>query len=265
MPYALILQAQTILKPLFHINGAQLQAAFLGLINQLDPDLSQHLHDGNSLRPYALSLLQRQSSSAKPLQQIRLRVACLDDRIYPVLLKTALRGVGEAKINIAQSEFQITDMLVTSNHKPSWTGYNSNQELIEKAQQACENPFIEFEFATPTVFSQGPRGDSPMPLPEYVFGGLMRRWNNSPNVPIKLPEGFPVQVRDNLTISSFRGETVTLDIGDRLKKTGFVGQITYRIHKPELAFYCHLLAEAAFFSGLGAKTSRGLGCVRKIN
>ena len=123
---------------------------------------------------------------------------------------------------------------------------------------------IRIEFATPTVFTQGTRGDTPMPMPEYVFGGLARRWNSTVPTQLVIPDNFQKEVYDNVTVSSFHGQTATVDIGDRLKKTGFVGQVSYRIHNPSIAIYCHLLAEAGFFTGVGAKTSRGMGCIRRL-
>ncbi|MCI0489312.1 MAG: hypothetical protein L0229_22195, partial [Blastocatellia bacterium] len=76
------------------LNGGQLQGAFLDLVRNVDAELSAELHQGNTLRNYALSIIRprpfddfvydsgphkRQSR----LREIGFRVACLDDRIYP--------------------------------------------------------------------------------------------------------------------------------------------------------------------------------------
>ncbi|MEW6732804.1 MAG: CRISPR system precrRNA processing endoribonuclease RAMP protein Cas6 [Acidobacteriota bacterium] len=268
MPYAIVLTTYDLKTPsLRSINGAQLQGAFLDLIRRIAPELSTELHAGDALRPYALSMLLPGygQESARLLSRLVLRIACLDDRIYPALVQNILVNEKES-LRIGKVEFCIAELIAVSEKKPTWVGFATYQDIITSAQEAADQSnFIEIEFATPTIFTQGPRGDTPLPLPESVFGGLARRWNSAPEVPLLVPDGFQNEVYEYVTVSRFHGETLTVDIGDQLKKTGFVGRVTYRIHNPKLLFWCHLMGESSFFSGLGAKTSRGLGCVRKVH
>jgi CRISPR-associated endoribonuclease Cas6 len=264
MPYAVTLTLRPVVAPPpgALVNGAHLQAAFLNLVRSADPALSAALHEGNHLRAYALAFpFGATASGARPLT---LRVACLDDRVYPALLRFALERAEDAALRFGSGEWRITQLTTTPERQPAWTGYATFDDLRRRAEAAAPKPALTLEFATPTVFTQGARGDVPVPLPDYVFGGLARRWNASPGVPFPFPDDFPTRIAAGVGVARFRGETVVADIGDGLRKTGFVGRMEYRIFDETLRAACHLLAESAFFSGVGAKTGRGLGCVRKV-
>lgn len=267
MPYAIMLTAYADNnQSLYSINGAQLQASFLNLVRQIDPELSHALHDGENLRPYSLSLFQPKLGveSHKPIKKVVVRIACLEDKIYPVLLKIALSSKQNSYLQFNGVNFQISHLATTDDLQSTWVGFTSYQDLLAKAEKLQKQNFISLDFASPTVFRQGEK-DMPVPMPDYVFGGLARRWNATANIPELVPKDILDAFTESITVNHFHGETITVDIGDRLKKTGFVGEFTYRIINPKVAFWCHLLAEIAFFSGLGAKTSRGLGCVRKYD
>lgn len=267
MPYAVTISAYAHGPTIHSINGSQLQGAFLDVVRRADRVLSAELHTGDALRPYALSLLfpRLGQERHKPITQITLRVACLDDRIYPVLLQMALEPAWKAILRIGATEFSLARLDTTSEPHPAWVGFATVEDLLRRAEQAAATTnLIELEFVTPTVFAQGERGDVPFPMPEFVFGGLARRWNSMPDAPFQVSASFQEDVEKYVALAHFQGETSTVNIGDNLKKTGFVGRVAFRIRKPELALTCHLLAETAFFTGLGAKTSRGLGCVRKM-
>jgi CRISPR/Cas system endoribonuclease Cas6 (RAMP superfamily) len=82
-------------------------------------------------------------------------------------------------------------------------------------------------------------------------------------------EDFLKYVEDHIVLEhpfEFRSAVVRRE-GD-FYLTGFVGRANYRIiSRPGGAFVhnINLLANLAFFSGLGAKTSRGCGMVRRLN
>lgn len=267
MPYALILKAtcNEVVESLRSINGSQLQGAFLDLVRQVDPQMAAKLHYGDGLRPYGLSLLSPLigQQSYKPITKVVLRVACVTDDIYPALLKVAVNGHNNC-LHIGQADFHITQLISASEKEHDGVGFASYEDILWQAKQSNKNELINLAFITPTVFSQGSRGDMPLPLPEYVFGGLARRWNAIPNVPKIVPDNFITSISEYISVSRFKGKTVCVDIGDKLIKTGFIGTVTYRINDSATAFWCQLLARAALFTGLGGKTSRGMGYIRKI-
>lgn len=265
MPYSIVIEAFSNDKKnrLRSINGAQLQGAFLNLIQRVDPTLAKELHDENSLRRYSLALLNPRPGQIREagLTSIKLRVACLDDRIYPALLKLAL-SQDKAAIRLNKAEFQVSRLVTTPEGPDSWSGFATIEELqtVEVGVGGLPKTYT-LQFMTPTFFRQGDR-DDPMPLPEYVFGSLADRWHVAAPWPDYDSKAFRQLIRGQVTVSHFSGETVSADIGDKLRRTGFIGEVTYRPHDGLVLAYCNILSRVAFFSGVGAKTSRGMGLVR---
>jgi CRISPR-associated endoribonuclease Cas6 len=270
MPHAIVIQCipRESLLPAAP-NGAQLQAALLELLRGVNPQLAAELHDGNVLRNYAVSLLRDSSSKQRQAQQFKLRVACLDDRIYPALSQWASMSAEQGlTIRLGQAQCEVTRVMASNASGEPWAGYASFDGLAKYATDP--ELVIRLEFATPTAFGQGDREEA-LPLPRHVFGSLLRRWNAACPVRLQIAanntDGFLRCVEESIVLTHpFELRSALADLGDQLKLTGFVGYAAYRIRrKPDLAFVqsINLLANAAFFTGLGKKTSRGCGAVRK--
>lgn len=280
MPYSIVLDllAHEPFAP-SHITGARLQAMFLQLICQANPALATELHDGNALRQYAIGVIRpklflpRRREQPAPMRELTVRIASLDDRIYPAITAWALRvGENTPRLRLGRADFQVTRILVTAHSGEPWAGYATFDQLMSQASD--QTTFIELEFTTPTCFSQGAR-DEPLPLPRHVFGGLARRWNaafaDRLEIPIEPPGetgGFLSRVEQHVVmVHPFQFRSAIVDLGGGRRITGFVGRATYRVtSSPMPNFVCiiNLLAEAAFFMGLGKKTSYGCGTVRRV-
>lgn len=261
------------------MTGARLQAMILQLIGQVDPVLATELHDGNALRQYAIGVirpklfLSRRHEQPAPVRELTVRIASLDDRIYPAITAWALSvNENSPQLRLGRADLQVTRLLVTSHSGEPWAGYATFDQLTGRASNQAT--LIELEFATPTCFSQGAR-DEPLPLPRHVFGGLARRWNaafaDRLQIPIEPPRetgGFLSLVEQHVVlVHPFQFRSAIVDVGSGRRITGFIGQATYRITgSPILSFVyaINLLAEAAFFMGLGKKTSYGCGTVRRL-
>jgi CRISPR-associated endoribonuclease Cas6 len=264
------------------IHGGQFQGAFLDLVHAVDPDLSVELHEGNTLRNYAIGVirprlhLEARRDRVTGFHEMTLRLACLDDRIYPAIAHWAMNASGSAAVfRLGRTDFQITRILVTSQSGEPWAGYATFDQLLQRASDRVT--LIQLEFATPVCFRQGSL-DEPVPLPRHVFGGLARRWNaafhNQLPLPLEVPgeadspEGLLKWIEAHVVlIHPFEFCSGILDEGGGRKVTGFVGRATYRIignPGPAFVYFINLLADAAFFMGLGKKTSYGCGTVRRI-
>lgn len=275
MPHAIVIQCVPH-EPLFVAawHGSQLQAAFLDLLRSVNPQLAVELHDGNMLRNYAISLLQPRwweprGSGQSQTRELKLRLACLDDRIYPALAQWTSASFGQGlTIRLGPTHCEVARMLASNASGEQWAGYASFDQLAEIA--SAQETFIRMEFAAPTAFGQGDREEA-APMPRHIFGSLFRRWNAACPSKLKIDayssEEFLRLVEDNVVLAHpFAFRSAIADLGDKLKLTGFVGHSTYRIRgKPDSTFIrlINLLADAAFFTGLGKKTSRGCGTVRR--
>jgi len=100
----------------------------------------------------------------------------------------------------------------------------------------------------------------PYPLPRLVFGSLMDTWSEWSPVPMG---EWRALLERSIMLSNWRGETRRLDLGNRYV-TGFIGKFTYRpMERPlDLQRMMGMLAEFAFYAGVGWQTTHGLGQAR---
>lgn len=276
MPYSLVLELYstgTTGDRAAPITGEHLQAAFLSLVSQADSQLAAELHDGNRLRAYSVGLLRpllhaRAQGTHHP--RVDMRIACLNDRVYPPLMRSLLDAEGRAEVRLgSRPAFTVVRLLATPESGNAWSRYDAVNDLLTRASRS--EHFITLRFVSPTTFGQGSREES-LPAPELVFSGLARRWNAAYGEKLLIPEAeFNHQVREHVVAAGYRMESAQIPVGNdprggSLRQTGCVGTVSYRVTgRPDEAFVhlLNLLADAAIFSGVGKKTSRGGGMVRR--
>src|SRR5690606_16704906 len=103
----------------------------------------------------------------------------------------------------------------------------------------------------------------PFPLPALVFGHLIERWNKYNDV--KLAEDARAFAEAAVAVSrhDLRTQHVTFDrdTGGKAALSGFTGYCRYAItqHDRYWVGVLHALAAYAFYSGVGVRTTIGLG------
>lgn len=102
------------------------------------------------------------------------------------------------------------------------------------------------------------------PEPRLVFSSLLRHWNTFSDV--KLSEEYQ-ELLPSIKVSSYSLRTELIHFS-KYKMLGFKGKTEYRL--PERCpsdFYkaMNALADFAFYAGVGAKTTMGMGQTRRIN
>ena len=100
-------------------------------------------------------------------------------RIYPLLARYFL-STPDLSFDLVRTELTVARILSTPQSGEEWAGCVSFDELYASASEA-EKQF-SFQFATPTFFKRGggptyPDLLVPLPLPDLVFGSLLRNWN----------------------------------------------------------------------------------------
>ncbi|WP_084639562.1 CRISPR system precrRNA processing endoribonuclease RAMP protein Cas6 [Geitlerinema sp. PCC 9228] len=121
-----------------------------------------------------------------------------------------------------------------------------------KVTQVPPQETITLRFLSPTSFKQ--QGNiQPFPLPELVFGSLLRRWHQLAPRSLQLPE-----VDWEGCVSALNVKTKTCQL-NRTPQIGCVGWVSYRFHDPEQARVATILAHFAQFAGVGRKTAFGMG------
>lgn len=131
----------------------------------------------------------------------------------------------------------------------------AHRNSFESLCQVPSQEAISLEFLSPTSFKQN-RLIQPFPLPELVFGNLLRRWNTF--APVELQ--FPALEWQGLTCAyELKTQVLHLKSGAELGTTGW---IRYEFPNPEQAAIATTLAHFACFAGVGRKTGMGMGQVR---
>ena len=111
------------------------------------------------------------------------------------------------------------------------------------------------ESRTPTSFRQS--GTQILfPLPELVFGNLLRRWNSF----------SPLQLESSIDFSQIKVKNYKLHTEmvhfEKYMVVGFIGWCTYMLPRSCSdfdAFHIHVLARFADLAGVGYKVTMGLG------
>ncbi|OJV90361.1 MAG: hypothetical protein BGO39_18100 [Chloroflexi bacterium 54-19] len=164
-------------------------------------------------------------------------------------------------IEIADYPFTIKDYKV-GDDLAARTGFSSYKTLLERNFYDVKRPSagLSMWFLSPTLFKTDHQ-ELPLPVPDLVFSSLLQRWNAFSPGP--LPEDIRMFAGENLRLERCRIETRQLMV-DAKNRVGFTGYVRFYAQKYE-RFYLqtlHSLGELSFFSGVGYKTTAGLGQVR---
>lgn len=235
--------------------GRYAHAALLHLVHRKDPALAQGLHDRAASRPFTLAVL----SGSPRNRELLMRVTSLEPQLTAVLSRV-VDGPGRPIVSLGVSHFSIT----YAQQGPAVTLWRREQRWCLLAAGAGQQRSLTLLFASPTTFSFGQR-KVPLPLPELVFGSLLKKWNTFS--PLRFSSGLLALFRERLAVSEVHNlNTQMLDFG-RYKEKGFVGQVAYEALGPwsdEELRALNALADFAFYSGVGYKTTMGMGLARRV-
>jgi CRISPR-associated endoribonuclease Cas6 len=260
--YALVLQ----LAPEQHrappaAPGHQVQALFFELVRQVNPELANDLHASAPGKPFTVAVLPRTGRS----HLLEVRVALLATALWQPVVQALFQQIARPALRLGSTPLVVRDVPGTPGSHP-WAGFDSYAALAAAVEPA---PKLTLEFVTPTAISQGTdaRGRKKLellPLPGAVFGALLRRWNLLAPPTLRLDTALAEAAWRATLVSDHRIQTRTEQMKSGPQK-GFVGQCTYEL-PPDLAQQrvLTLLADAAFYLGVGAKTTRGMGLCRRV-
>ncbi len=250
--------------------GPAIRAEFLDWVGDSDSGQADDLHDGDDLRPYAVSDLhgtfraQRGFRLVKAGQSAWFRVTSLRERETRLLLDSVFPKIEGQNISLSRTSFLVQKVVRVEGGHP-WARGASYDSLVERHFKSEPQPSdtLEVEFVSPTTFkSSGVH--VPLPLPEHVLGSWLKRWNALSSA------SLPREVREldeaRLALSRYKLETLAVHY-DKATWIGFTGLCRFRILSEDEFWLrlCNLLADYAFFCGTGAKTSFGMGQTRRIH
>jgi CRISPR-associated endoribonuclease Cas6 len=226
----------------------------------------------------------------EPERTYEVRVTLLLGELFP-LLHDALLSFREHSgqqervpfMHLGKQVFSLEDIRLEEN-AADWTGFTTLHSLVEQASQhsfALRNSGLTLEFATLTTFSRGNHKTGYgahhvlLPLPWHVFQNLARRWEDI--APPELANAIDIEslerycAEDGIIIEDYNLKTHHVHFTTHQQR-GFVGTCVYQLRGPDpecapgtlltTRQQLYLLAQLAFYCGIGYKTTMGLGQAR---
>ena len=259
--------------------GELMQGALLQHVAGVSREAAGLLHgDRDVPRPYTISPLMCDHEQLRNRELVIakgdrtwFRVTGLNAGVAELLMEMASRtSRWDLRTASTAAQFRINHWRSRASEHP-WSGCVSHEGLWQSAYYAMKRQpdRIWLDFETPTGFD-GPADHWPnwnhLPLPQSVFGSLRKRQR------ILAPDfGKPPEGEERLETAVALGKFKVQSHALRFEKhgsteSGFTGSCEYLIH-PEAAqeevFWLHLLGGLAFYTGVGMKTSWGMGMTRR--
>ncbi len=274
--YAIVLRLAAVRRgavPAEH--GDQARAALFDLLRRGSLDFATQLHDENAHKPYTISLLQGGKRGADRAHhfgegdQADWRFTLLSEPTFESVLRRYILDCNLPHVRIGAVEFAITDAFASNGSHPL-SGHTSIHALQDRWNCTPEplSPTITLDFLTPTTFSLGrdkATGEyrySTLPLPRLLFSALRKRWiglgGSAPN------DEFDAWVEATFSLEPIRLEMLPTFV-ERRTVPAFIGRARF-VHRgdPRWLGVTHLLADFAFWAGVGYQTTRGLGQVQRV-
>jgi CRISPR-associated endoribonuclease Cas6 len=282
MPYAIVIHAFPRSDlPLVHAQGKILHGLFYEILQKASAAKGDEVHSAAGLKPFSTALLlnerQRRAEHMRAGEEIKIRFTFLDDSLYPLLARYFL-SAADLTFDLVRTELAVARILATPQSGEEWAGCATFEEIYEHA--SGEEKQFSLQFATPTFFKRGggptyPDMIVPLPLPDLLFGSLLRNWNQfSPSSFVEanlLKEicSHHLEMTHHRITSQLARLVFQRDDGQYRTMTfpGFVGSCSFRLvqfHDRTVIKTLNALADFAFYAGVGAKTTMGFGVARRV-
>ncbi len=249
--------------------GRASQSLFYRLLDSYDPALAANLHDAEGIKPYTVSNLVLGKIGGKRKQIAAgqtgwLRFTGLTTDVSRILLTIAQNPPD--RIEMDGVLFAVTGVTIDPAVHP-WAGRISYQDFAAPyllAGSARPHRHITLSFESPTTF-RSQRKFIPFPLPEQVFGGLLMRWQQF--APVALNPEVRRFAAETVAVSRYRLRTTSLPYKQKGMQVGFIGEATFTALNTDRYWLniLHLLANYAFYSGVGYQATVGLGQTRVVS
>ena len=245
--------------------GRHVHGWLLDRIGQADGALAQQLHESDGPRPFTVSNLWgagRADEGYRALEPGRtcwLRVTGLTREVSAAIGR-ALPEPGE-RVTVAGAALPLARVATSVDDHP-WAGGADYGQLVQHytLAQGGRPRAVRLRFSSPTLFRRQGR-DLPLPLPELVFDGYLRKWNTF--APLALPEEAKRYAQECVALSKYRlrSRFISFEGSGKGGHVGFTGEARFRFLTGD-AYWTRvmsLLAGYAFWCGTGYRTTVGFG------
>lgn len=257
--------------------GRAARALLLEVVASADESLAASLQDEQTLRPFTVSSLlgsfpRAQGSNLPagaflPNRPYTLRFTSLSAPVSQILWRAAQPGgmlAPGSQVELDHLPFCV-QAVASSPQEDLWAASEDYSHLASARLVGAEPPprQVSLAFVSPTTFHSQQRF-VPLPLPDLVFGSLLDRWNAF--APIAFPPELRRFAQECLTIKRYSLKSRAVSLQKDNFRVGAVGEATYSTLNYDHYWMSliHTLAAFAFYSGVGAGVTQGLGQCRNL-
>lgn len=231
-----------------------------------------------------------------PQKTYFIRITLLLGELFPLLHEALMRFSSNAQqespqlLQLGKQHFTLEEVILSPSHPSNQCGFASMTTLVEQAQSLRSDALEQctLEFAYLTTFNRSVREGygthyALLPLPQYLFSNLAKRWEDiaPPELAQVVQRGLIEEyaARDGVIITDYNLHPHRIHFRNHMQP-GFVGRCTYHLRdmapiattnsqmseKTVLSIrqQMWLLAQLAFYSGVGYKTAMGMGRTRVV-
>lgn len=215
------------------------------LMERIDTNYAQYLH-GQSLNPYSQCVL---TQEGKTVWSIKV----LDENAYESIILPLLdKDFSEFKINKKEIDVEILEKQIKTKKK---------KELLEDFYEKPTSKYLNIEFLTPTSFKSNGRYLI-MPDVRYIYQSLMKKYSAASKDMEMFDEDTLEQLTEGSEITQYKLRSTYFPM-EGIKIPAFKGELSIRLKGTEtMARYARLLMQFGEYSGVGIKTSIGMGAMK---
>lgn len=243
--------------------GKKIHGMFFDILKDVDTNLSERLHGNFSDKSFTVSsFLKKDVELPVTIEKDKkylVRVTFLDENVFNAFSSGVLKKKFFKKVvSVDNFQFLVSKILFNSNDSPL-AGVFSPKNLDIDDLHSTE---IKLRFYTPTLFRIG---DKHLRIPdaEKIFNSLLRKFNkySSKKLEESISERFNQIKIKHKSIAIKR-----VNLGNYYLE-GFTGNVvfTFPNEDKELLKAANILSYFSFYSGVGYKTTMGLGQTKRLN
>lgn len=252
-------------RELSSTQGRAAHAALLRAVDRVAPELAREMHDETTPRAFTCSSLRgkRHDGKVVPESTYSLRYTTLSATLGDLVPTLFPPG---AEIELDGTPFEVVQV-ASEPAQHNWAARLTYEDLSARWLLARETPGgrIELQLLAPTAFKSAGKLQI-FPLPDLVFGSLLAKWNAF--APVALPEEARRFAAECLVVSRFelRSQAAPFKTENAFK-SGAVGTVTYSAMNRDRYWLSvmNVLADFAWFAGVGISTTMGMGQVRRLS
>jgi len=218
-----------------------------------------------------------------------IRITLLLGELFPLFYKaltdfqqsSTTGGMTPPFMRLGRQSLLLEEVVIDNDASTGWTGFTSFANMVEavRNKKLGSTKPLKLEFASLTSFNRGNAKNraygnhsARLPLPAYVFPYLAKRWQElAPPELAHLVQREAIEqyaLNEGVFISDYDFKPHTAKFTTHWQ-SGFIGTCTYSLCGPDepttteapltVRQQILLLAELAFYTGVGYKTAMGMG------